>query len=688
MSVVQKLPNEHKMSYTPHMNPTQTSQTIKEKLEAMSITLKFIMSELRLIKIPLLSAIVIAIFIYKFHSAVPKYFFCDSKIAIRSMLTNTVGLITLLTFATNNISNLSKKSDKTNTYLGEDVNSFILIQSQHSRILSASAFKFGPILLIILPIVAFEFPSLLHFISASWWGLFLVIASLLSWHLMSALTAFGANTYRSEHVRKRIKRYRQEKWMRFIIDMIGNHNGDPFYTRFTHLKYLEELRDIDPEDRNVYIDLTLGNIKIIDNIVNVSMATRTASPESKTEDNLVAILNFIAARQSSLIEFFLDNADAYMRAESLKLICETDSKYHSSIRSVTGVPTCEESSVSRLSLLNIDSGITPSAEIETKIELIPALVYYEISRGISEERAALTANEVNELITSINGITHTETKEYAAKQLIEAIITLTVIDRTADQKLLSDISNTIPCLTPGTSPVNDDEKLWRNVITSVSQQKIIEEEDLSIETQNLLLSFTGTEFRVAYLFVTLFKTLTGSHSSDIQLLRCITQQIDPIAFDGNDVGETAELSLAEPTGINLEATRKFISKFAKCRYLTPLPVFHVTKTSDWLFKILSEPVNYDLYDEFVGNKLQGAFDFATLILWRSIVSQNTFSEVDFLGSPYSGYFFQNLKSQPFDQLSGRTIEIVKNKVTKAADLLEDISRPEMAKSLRQSIETE
>lgn len=476
------------MSYTQFMNSTPTSQIIK-KSKATSITSKSTKSERQLIALPLLFVILITIFIYNYQSTIPEYFFCNSKIAIRAMLTNTVGLITLLTFATNNISNLSKNSDKADTYLGEDVNSFILIQSWHSRIISASAFKFGPILLIILPIVAFEFPRLLHLISASWWGLFLVIASLLSWHLMSALTAFGANTYRSEHVRNRIKRYLEEKWMLFIRDMISNHNGDPFYTQFTHLKYLEELRNINPEDRDAYIDLTLGNIRIIDNIVNAPTTTRTASSESETEDNLVAIFNFIAARQSALIEFFLNKADAYTRAESLKLICETNSKYHSNLRSVPGVPTCEESTVSRLSLLNINSDITPAAEIETKIESIPALVYYELSRGISEGRVALTVSEINELINSINRITHKNTKEYAAKQLIEAIITATFIDGTIDKKLISDISNTIPYLTPEASPGNDDEKLWRNVVASVSRQKISEEEDLSIEAHNLLLSW-------------------------------------------------------------------------------------------------------------------------------------------------------------------------------------------------------
>lgn len=675
------------MSYTQFMNSTRTSQVFK-KLEATSITPKSIRSELLLISLPLLFVVVITYSIYKHQSTIPEYFFHNSKIAIRAMLTNTVGLITLLTFATNNISNLSKKSDKTNTYLGEDVNSFILIQSWHSRIISASAFKFGPILLIILPIVAFEFPSLLHLISPSWWGLFLVIASLLSWHLMSALTAFGANTYRSEHVRNRIKRYLEEKWMRFIRDIVSNHNGDPFYTRLTHLKYLDELRDINPEDRNVYIDLTLGNIRIIDNIVNASTTTKTAPSEPKAKDNLVAILNFIAGRQSALIEFFLNNADAYMRAESLKLICETNSKYHSNIRSAPEVPTCEESSVSRLSLLNINSGVTLTAEIKTKIELIPALVYYEISRGISEGRVAPTVSEVNKLINSINSIAHKETKKYAAKQLIEAIITATVIDRTIDQKLLSDISNTIPCLIPGASPVNDDEKLWRDVITSVSQQKIIEEEDLSIKTQNFLLSFAVTEFRVAYLFVTLFNTPTGSHSNDIELLKCIIQTIDPIKFYGNGVDKTKEPEPVELDGINLETTRKFISKFAKTRYLTSLPVFHPTDVLDWLFEVLNKLVKYDLYDEFIENQFQRKFDFATLILWRSIVSRNVLSDFDFPGEPFSGYFFQDLKNKSFDQLPAKTIEVVKDKVTKAADLLTEISRPEIAKLLRQSIETE
>ena len=64
------------------------------------------------------------------------------------------------------------------------------------------------------------------------------------------------------------------------------------------------------------------------------------------------------------------------------------------------------------------------------------------------------------------------------------------------------------------------------------------------------------------------------------------------------------------------------------------------------------------------------------------------SDFDYAGDTLSGYFFQDLKNKSFDQLPDKTIEVVKDKVTKAADLLTKISRPEIAKLLRQSIETE
>lgn len=190
------------------------------------------------------------------------------------------------------------------------------------------------------------------------------------------------------------------------------------------------------------------------------------------------------------------------------------------------------------------------------------------------------------------------------------------------------------------------------------------------------------------MFVTLFNTPTESHSNDIELLKCIIQTIDPIKFYGNGVDKTKEPEPVELDGINLETTRKFISKFAKTRYLTSLPVFHPTDVLDWLFEVLNKLVKYDLYDEFIENQFQGKFDFATLILWRSIVSRNVLSDFDFPGEPFSGYFFQDLKNKSFDQLPAKTIEVVKDKVTKAADLLTEISRPEIAKLLRQSIETE
>ena len=52
-------------------------------------------------------------------------------------------------------------------------------------------------------------------------------------------------------------------------------------------------------------------------------------------------------------------------------------------------------------------------------------------------------------------------------------------------------------------------------------------------------------------------------------------------------------------------------------------------------------------------------------------------EVGFLGETFSEYFFQDLKNKSFDQLPDKTIEVVKNKAAKAADLLIEISRPEI-----------
>ena len=309
-------------------------------------------------------------------------------------------------------------------------------------------------------------------------------------------------------------------------------------------------------------------------------------------------------------------------------------------------------------------------------ELIPAFVHHKISEGICNGRIKPTANEVSSLITSINSITHQETKEYAARQLIDAI--------TADLKLFGDISGTIPCLIPGASPVDDNDKLWRNLMLSVSQQKVIEKTDLPVEAKKALLQNTSKEFQVAYLFLILFQIPTFSISENEELLKCLYSVISEDSsgstdecFEGLDP-ETQEIFGTQK--INFEQTKEVVSSFS-----TTSDTFDKVRSEEslvWLFEVLTRPVTYDWHEEFESRGFGSLFEFSTVILWKEVVSKDQWVDSDFAEKSLVGDFFNDSQIKPNRQKMGDA----KMEVNKAASTLERLGRTEDAKRLRRSID--
>lgn len=646
-------------------------------------------------------AILIAVIIYLHHEIVPEYFFNlnQSNVAARTMITNTAGLLALLTFATGNASNISKKDS--DTYLGEDINSFILLQAPHSKTISGRTFKCGVICLVVLPIIAFEYPKFLYCISASWWGLFVAITLLLIWNLVSALTAFGTNAFRPKHVLKKIESHQQKKWHTSVKEAIGNRKSDPFYVNLMHSNYLEELENVKAEDRAKYIEITLGDLQIFDGAIR-EVGKYFSDPKS-VEYMPGELYGFIAGRQNALITRLQATNDPATQEKLFKLICDTDSIYwkykatidfavrrHISVIQKRIKPTCSENQVPRTSLFAVGTleasgtdGAVDSATITDLVELIPAIVYHQLSQGISEGQIKPTANEVSDLIDSINRIEHLGTKKYAVKQLVEAIITAAIIDRTADQQLPSDISEISPYLIPEASIVDDDEKIWKECLTNISEMILTSETDLPIEAQDTLLNLTSAEFRFAYLFSTLFKTAAVSHSENIEILKCLAQKIDPINFSERQVGNGDE-SLGwdfnddDRLFINLETTKEKIKALASNNLLSHIMRFRSDGAFNWTFDILDEPVKYALYRDFKNKSYMVHFEFCTLILWRALTSSPLFGKE--LPAPLAWVFFEDEIDTPSDS------EEAIQEITSTADLLEQLGRTEEATLLYRSVE--
>ena len=589
----------------------------------------------------LIASIIASAAILIFPNITPKY--CD-KIAIRTMLTNTVGLFALLTFATNQLSNISRKT-KDDTYLGINIKYFLALQSPHNHIISGNIFRSEIILLFIFPVLAFEFPTLTQYVTRLWWGVFSTVASLLAWNLINSLRVFDVTELHRESVVSQIELYQCRMWSDLVAEIIELRRGDPGYTTRKHKEYLKEYAEIDSSDRCRYKLLTLGNLRPVSDIIS-------NAPSKKT---------------------LLDPSSSIMQPMLFELIHDTDLKYKM-IAAKAGADSAALSKESGVELTEFSLGAEPP---QTEgAELIPAFVHHKISEGICNGRIKPTANEVSSLITSINSITHQETKEYAARQLIDAI--------TADLKLFGDISGTIPCLIPGASPVDDNDKLWRNLMLSVSQQKVIEKTDLPVEAKKALLQNTSKEFQVAYLFLILFQIPTFSISENEELLKCLYSVISEDSsgstdecFEGLDP-ETQEIFGTQK--INFEQTKEVVSSFS-----TTSDTFDKVRSEEslvWLFEVLTRPVTYDWHEEFESRGFGSLFEFSTVILWKEVVSKDQWVDSDFAEKSLVGDFFNDSQIKPNRQKMGDA----KMEVNKAASTLERLGRTEDAKRLRRSID--
>ena len=452
-------------------------------------------------------------------------------------------------------------------------------------------------------------------------------------------------------------------WSDLVAEIIELRRGDPGYTTRKHKEYLKEYAEIDSSDRCRYKLLTLGNLRPVSDIIS-------NAPSKKT---LKSTCRFIYGRQKALIEKLLDPSSSIMQPMLFELIHDTDLKYKM-IAAKAGADSAALSKESGVELTEFSLGAEPP---QTEgAELIPAFVHHKISEGICNGRIKPTANEVSSLITSINSITHQETKEYAARQLIDAI--------TADLKLFGDISGTIPCLIPGASPVDDNDKLWRNLMLSVSQQKVIEKTDLPVEAKKALLQNTSKEFQVAYLFLILFQIPTFSISENEELLKCLYSVISEDSsgstdecFEGLDP-ETQEIFGTQK--INFEQTKEVVSSFS-----TTSDTFDKVRSEEslvWLFEVLTRPVTYDWHEEFESRGFGSLFEFSTVILWKEVVSKDQWVDSDFAEKSLVGDFFNDSQIKPNRQKMGDA----KMEVNKAASTLERLGRTEDAKRLRRSID--
>ena len=629
------------------------------------------------------------------RNLMPNYFSDkdDADVAVRAMLTNAVGLLALLTFTTDRLSNISKQSDNENFILGSDIDSFMILRSAHTRVISGQFFKWGVILIFILPVLVFEFNASICWVAPFWWGVFSVISSLLVWNLVSTLKTFGTNALYPEDARSKIASDQLRRWIEFIDNTIKNKGGDPVYSYSMHLHYLENANEAKPEDRNKYFDI-INNLLYAD--YAFAVARKYTSDPEQQDKKVNELLGFIAGRQEALIEQLLTTPDLSMQAKLLELICDTDSKYWNyttlpnSVTQDLSRPICIEDAVPDVILTAI--GIWQSKESGDEVDLIPAFVYYKISHEFSTGKITLKKDEVERIVRSINNVKHQRTKEYAVKQFAEALTMAAVIHETGDKLLprnISEISFFKFLEAPDEKSINEDEKMWKNVVTSVGERALITKDKLRTEAKNALLQYTSKEFRVAYLFLILFQEPTFSISENKELLERLSSIIEEDSsgstgeyFEGLD-SETQEVVGVQK--IDFERTKEVVSSFSKTS--DTFDEVCSEKSLAWLFGVLTRPVTYDWYEEFENQNLGTLFAFSKAILWKEIVTKDQWVDLGFLGEFYiDGAFFNESHRKPDSQDSDGKIDNAKAEVDKAASMLEQLGRTEDARRLRQSID--
>lgn len=611
-----------------------------------------------------------------------------ANIAVRAMLTNAVGLLALLTFTTDRLSNISKQSDNENFIIGSDIDSFMILQSAHTRVISGQFFKWGVILVFILPVLVFEFNASIYCVAPLWWGLFSVIASLLVWNLVSTLKIFGTNALYPEDARSRIVSDQLRRWIEFIDSAIKNKGGDPLYSYSMHSQYLKNANEAKPEDQNKYFDI-IANLLYVDYAFVVSKKY-TSNPRQR-DRKVNELLGFIAGRQEALIEQLLATPVLSVQKKLLQLICDTDLKYWIYTTSPDSVtqglsrPICTEDAVPNVILTAI--GIWQSKESGDEVDLIPAFVYYKISHEFSIGKMTLTKDEVERIVRSINNIKHQRTKEYAVKQFVEALTKAAVIRETGDNLLpcnISEISSFKFLKFPYEKFMDEDEKMWKNVVNSVSERELITKNKLSIGVKKSLLRNTSKEFRVAYLFLILFQEPTFSISENKELLKRLSSTIaEDSSGTTDELFEGLELETQELFGdekIDFERTKEVVLSFSKTS--DTFDKVCSENSFAWLFGVLTRPVTYDWYEEFESRGFGSLFEFSTVILWKELVSKDQWAVFEFAAEFLSGEFFNDIQIKP----SPQKMDDAKMEVNKTASTLEQLGRTEDAKRLRRSID--
>ena len=611
-----------------------------------------------------------------------------ANIAVRAMLTNAVGLLALLTFTTDRLSNISKQSDNENFIIGSDIDRFMILQSAHTRVISGQFFKWGVILVFILPVLVFEFNASIYCVAPLWWGLFSVIASLLVWNLVSTLKIFGTNALYPEDARSRIVSDQLRRWIEFIDSAIKNKGGDPLYSYSMHSQYLKNANEAKPEDQNKYFDI-IANLLYVDYAFVVSKKY-TSNPRQR-DRKVNELLGFIAGRQEALIEQLLATPVLSVQKKLLQLICDTDLKYWIYTTSPDSVtqdlsrPICTEDAVPNVILTAI--GIWQSKESGDEVDLIPAFVYYKISHEFSIGKMTLTKDEVERIVRSINNIKHQRTKEYAVKQFVEALTKAAVIRETGDNLLpcnISEISSFKFLKFPYEKFMDEDEKMWKNVVSSVSERELITKNKLSIGVKKSLLRNTSKEFRVAYLFLILFQEPTFSISENKELLKRLSSTIaEDSSGTTDELFEGLELETQELFGdkkIDFERTKEVVLSFSKTS--DTFDKVCSENSFAWLFGVLTRPVTYDWYEEFESRGFGSLFEFSTVILWKELVSKDQWAVFEFAAEFLSGEFFNDIQIKP----SPQKMDDAKMEVNKTASTLEQLGRTEDAKRLRRSID--
>ena len=597
--------NEHRAKHT--TDQPRDNKRIQKKLQ----TLQNFYSKVRTFIIPILILSILTFAIYSIPKITPDY---QPKVAVRTMITNSIGLIALLTFTVNTIANISKDRLSGNaTYLGVDINSFHLIQSQATRAVSHPCFTIGIFALFALPILEFELEyKFNHLITSVWWSIFILVSSSLALFITNTLHSFTSNVFNIQSTRNSIRNLKQNQWFNEINEMSNNDdlNSIPEEAYSLYTTYLDEYENLSSEERETYKYITLNVIKFAESRMDSTTHTLFFS------GRLMALIKKLENSRSSdsitnLLELYIQAVRQY-------------DEFTSTINSDPSVDITEEYDKDEIFHCNLlDAQEILNTTNNLSVDAILAISYTKIFRNIEDGNIRLRKNDIAELFSSVSLLRNQSTQTYVAGRAIDAIITGGITNYEDPRKPTLDVAGILSKITNRTHTATEYEMLLTKLTNFAVEDRLISAH-LSFKIRGQLLELASINSVVADYFIQLFRgdsfddyhfehTYLAAVANNIRLNYASREA----RISGDKTQEQRQSAFYQSQDSEV---LQLILKHNEANPSTKINSLISGSHVQWLLSLLAKEMDIRVYREFKKHGVSSLYSFRYIILWKTIVA--------------------------------------------------------------------